>query len=412
MGENTAEVEREIRVMREVISAADVDTTSGGGSSGRHRGAWQHGDDPDLALARAASLAQSESETAVLLKEQQMLEKAIEASHRSAVDDEVRRKEVLADQIIYLEAQLLSERDAERSAAADWPPITRELRTEYNSHFIQLCGHGGPSSQSTVNAASVIEFLRLSSLSDQMLRAIFELTVADHRRGVDVEEFMLAMHITQGVTRGLALPARLPAHLLRGGQGGAESERILELEAALASARAAAAAGSAAEMGASGPPADGSDQDDLRVQLQEMEELLAAERYEKQLLENERAETPAMGAVMGGGGGGGLSEQEVAALRAKVALLQKQLREIQTEEDTDEWDGTLESAQAALREAAERLMEGDESAQPDFDKWDKRITTHPDHLAAEARKLAEWERYATSNHSAQEPFASQCRALV
>ena len=100
-----------------------------------------------------------------------------------------------------------------------------------------------------------------------------------------------------------------------------------------------------------------------------------------------------MGAVMGGGGGGGgLSEQEVAALRAKVALLQKKLSDLQIEEDGDEWDGSLESAQAALRAAAERLMEGDESAQPDFDKWDKRISTHPDHLAAEARKLAEWER--------------------
>jgi hypothetical protein len=123
-----------------------------------------------------------------------------------------------------------------------------------------------------------------------------------------------------------------------------------------------------------------------------MEAALAAERYERQLLENERADAPAMGAVMGGGGGGGLSEQEVSALRAKVALLQKQLGDLQTDEDSDEWDGTLESAHVALREAAERLMEGDESVQPEFDQWDKRISTHPDHLAAEARKLAEWER--------------------
>ena len=382
MGENTEVVEREIRAMRAIISAADVDTASDDRGSGRNTGGWDHGDDPELALARAASLSLSESEAAVLMKEQQMLEKAIEASHRSAVDDEVRRKEFLAGQISQLEALLLSERKAERSAEADWPPITRDLRTEYNSHFIHLCGHGGTLSQSTVSAASVMEFLRLSSLSEQTLIAIIELTVPDHRRGVDAEEFMLAMHITQGVTRGLTLPARLPAHLLRGGQRG-ESERILELEAALASARAEAAAGA--------NPAAGDDQG-LREQLQEMEAALAAVRYEKQLLENERAEAPAMGAVMGGGGGGGLTEQEVAALRAKVALLQKQLSDLQTEEDSDEWDGTLESAQAALRAAAERLMEGDESAQPDFDKWDKRISTHPDHLAAEARKLAAWER--------------------
>jgi hypothetical protein len=30
-------------------------------------------------------------------------------------------------------------------------------------------------------------------------------------------------------------------------------------------------------------------------------------------------------------------------------------------------------------------------AQPEFDLWDRRISTHPDHLAEEARKLAEWE---------------------
>ena len=36
-------------------------------------------------------------------------------------------------------------------------------------------------------------------------------------------------------------------------------------------------------------------------------------------------------------------------------------------------------------------MAGDESAQSEFDLWDKRISTHPDHLAEEARKLAEWE---------------------
>ena len=389
MGENTTEVEREIKAMRTIIEAAEVETASGGGggSSGRHQR-----EDPELAAAKAMSLTQSESETAVLTKEQRMLEQAIEASHRSAVEDEVRRKEFLADQIGQLEAQLLSEREAERSAAADWPPITHQLRTDYNGHFVQLCGAGGlggAMSQSTVSAATVWDFLQMSSLPEQTLRGIFELTVADHQRGVDVEEFMLAMHITKGVTKGLALPARLPAHLLRGGDG--ESERVLELEAALAAARAEVARGPDAVGG--GAPSNGSEGDDrLRSQLQEMEAALAAERYERQLLENERADAPAMGAVMGGGGGGGLSEQEVSALRAKVALLQKQLGDLQTDEDSDEWDGTLESAHVALREAAERLMEGDESVQPEFDKWDKRISTHPDHLAAEARKLAEWER--------------------
>ena len=106
------------------------------------------------------------------------------------------------------------------------------------------------------------------------------------------------------------------------------------------------------------------------------------------------AETPAPGAVLaGGGGGGGLSEVEVSALRAKVALLQQQLADLQPDdgEDGTGWDGELASAHTALRAAAERLMAGDESAQKEFDLWDKRISTHPDHLAEEARKLAEWE---------------------
>lgn len=373
MGENTAVVEREIKAMRAIIEGAEV-----GGSC----------DDPELALAKAVSLTHSESEASVLTKEEKMLEEAIEASHRSAVEDEVRRKEFLAEQIGQLEALLHSEKEAQRSAAADWPPITRELRTEYNSHFIRLCGHGSASPQSTVSVASVVEFLRLSKLSDRTLREVFDLTVTDHTRGVDAEEFMLAMHLTKGATRGVALPARLPAHLVRGGQGDGESERILELEAALASARAEAAQGPGTMEGNTPPDGD----EGLHSKLQEMQAALAAARYEKQLLENERAEMPAMGAVMASSGGAGLSEQEVAALRAKVALLQKQLSDLQTEEDSDEWDGALESAQKALREAAERLMEGDESAQSDFDKWDKRISTHPDHLAAEARKLAEWER--------------------
>jgi hypothetical protein len=38
---------------------------------------------------QAASLTMSQSEAAVLTKEQEMLQQAIDASHRSAVEDEV-----------------------------------------------------------------------------------------------------------------------------------------------------------------------------------------------------------------------------------------------------------------------------------------------------------------------------------
>ena len=383
MGENTAEVEREIKAMRLIIEGDEMESSGGGAAEDTH-----------LAAAKAASLTTSQSEAATLTKEEEMLKQAIDASHQSAVEDEVRRKEFLAEQIGQLEAMLLSEREAERGAAADWPPITRELRTEYNGHFVQLAGaagHGGSTSRSTVSAATVWDFLQMSSLPEQTLRGIFELTVVDHRKGVDVEEFMLAMHITKGVANGIALPVRVPAHLLHDGAP-ESSERVLELEAALAQMRAEAAGGGPAGAGGGGGPGD----EGLRTQLQEMETALAAVRYEKQLLETEReierAENPGMGAVMGGGGGGGLSEQEVSALRAKVALLQKQLGDLKTDDgDGDDWDGTLESAHKALREYAERLMEGDESVQNEFDRWDQRISTHPDHLAAEAKKLAEWE---------------------
>lgn len=88
--------------------------------------------------------------------------------------------------------------------------------------------------------------------------------------------------------------------------------------------------------------------------------------------------------LAGGGGGGGMSSAEASALRAKVSLLQQQLNEARAEAggDCSDWDGTLEAAEVALRAAAELLMAGDESVQADFDKWDRRIQGHPDHLAA------------------------------
>lgn len=42
---------------------------------------------------------------------------------------------------------------------------------------------------------------------------------------------------------------------------------------------------------------------------------------------------------------------------------------------------TLEQARERLMEAVDRLMRGDETAQSDFDRWDKFISNHPEHLA-------------------------------
>ena len=81
--------------------------------------------------------------------------------------------------------------------------------------------------------------------------------------------------------------------------------------------------------------------------------------------------------------------ETAAALREQVALLQSQLRAAGI--DNSDWDGTLEAAQEGLREAMERLMAGDAAAEPAYEKWARRVSTHPTHLAAEKRRLAEWD---------------------
>ena len=88
-------------------------------------------------------------------------------------------------------------------------------------------------------------------------------------------------------------------------------------------------------------------------------------------------------------------DSEAAILREQVALLQGQLRVAHETASGDisssDWDGTLESAEVALRELTERLMAGDEQAEPEYERWALRMSKHPDHLAAERRKVEAWE---------------------
>jgi hypothetical protein len=51
---------------------------------------------------------------------------------------------------------------------------------------------------------------------------------------------------------------------------------------------------------------------------------------------------------------------------------------------------TLSEAQSRLREAAERLMQGDEAAQADYDTWDKYVSNHPEHIARQEAAAAAW----------------------
>ena len=57
---------------------------------------------------------------------------------------------------------------------------------------------------------------------------------------------------------------------------------------------------------------------------------------------------------------------------------------------------SLEEANVRLREALAKLMEGDERAQDDFDKWDRFIANHPDHIAQKEQEEKEWVEVSVS----------------
>ncbi|GMH66802.1 hypothetical protein TrST_g7489 [Triparma strigata] len=62
---------------------------------------------------------------------------------------------------------------------------------------------------------------------------------------------------------------------------------------------------------------------------------------------------------------------------------------------------TLEEANLRLRAALTKLMEGDEKAQDDFDKWDRYINNHPDHIKQKEEEERAWaERNKGPNEEA------------
>ena len=101
------------------------------------------------------------------------------------------------------------------------------------------------------------------------------------------------------------------------------------------------------------------------------------------------SKAPARAAKGAGGGGAGDGDNE--ALKATVAALKAQLRALGVEDD-DGWDGTLSSAQEMMRLIAKKLIAGDESYQGEFDKWERRVSMHPDTIAAKEAEAAEWRR--------------------
>jgi hypothetical protein len=79
----------------------------------------------------------------------------------------------------------------------------------------------------------------------------------------------------------------------------------------------------------------------------------------------------------------------IEELQALVAMLQKQLKAAGVDPDTAllSLDDIKENLQAATR----KLMAGDERAQPEFDKWEKILSSHPEHIDALERAEVAWE---------------------
>eukprot|EP00947_MAST-08B_sp_MAST-8B-sp1_P000065 g65.t1 len=118
-------------------------------------------------------------------------------------------------------------------------------------------------------------------------------------------------------------------------------------------------------------------------------------------------ETIASASAHSGGGGGGSSDSggrrggaagdlTTEELLNKVSVLESQLKTLGL--DTGGWDGTLTSAQEAMRDLAERAMAGDGDAMVEIEKWEQIINTHPEHLAAKAKEDKEWEETYGEKH--------------
>ena len=66
--------------------------------------------------------------------------------------------------------------------------------------------------------------------------------------------------------------------------------------------------------------------------------------------------------------------------------------------DVGKWDGTLQSAEERLREAAARVLQSaeagsaaDDAAQADFNAWSSLIIAHPDYVEREKQAALAWE---------------------
>ena len=75
----------------------------------------------------------------------------------------------------------------------------------------------------------------------------------------------------------------------------------------------------------------------------------------------------------------------IEELQSLVAMLQKQLKAAGVDPDTALL--SLDDIKGNLQAATRKLMDGDERAQPEFDKWEKIMNSHPEHIEALERAV-------------------------
>ena len=57
-----------------------------------------------------------------------------------------------------------------------------------------------------------------------------------------------------------------------------------------------------------------------------------------------------------------------------------------------DWDGSLMMAKQKLFEFGQMLMQGDETVQRDFDRWDQIANNHPETIEQKKAEAIEWDR--------------------
>ena len=80
---------------------------------------------------------------------------------------------------------------------------------------------------------------------------------------------------------------------------------------------------------------------------------------------------------------------DVDELKKLVLTLQKQLAAAGV--DPTAASISLDKAKEMLHAALTRLMDGDQKAQGEYDKWDKLVSCHPEHLEEQEKQEREWE---------------------